>query len=187
MSTQENQNPETPDATGTPGTGAPPAQGDAATAGATGAPPKKRGRKSNAERARLLEEQIKSGNSSAGSSSGASSQKKSSRGKTSFTQEQVSTLANQIVGVHMIISKVTGLPEMIIAPNEGEALAKSVTMVMEEYGFEISGKTGAAIQLFATAAMVYAPRIFAINARAKRDKPLDVTVHESNPAADTAG
>lgn len=187
MSTQENQTPQTPDATGTPGTGAP-AQGDFATAGATGAPPKKRGRKSNAERARLLEEQIKSGNASSGASSdGAGAKKKSSRGKTSFTQEQVSTLASQIVGVHMIISKVTGLPEMVIAPNEGEALAKSVTMVMEEYGFEITGKTGAAIQLFATAAMVYAPRIFAINARAKREKPLDVTIHESNPSADTAG
>lgn len=183
MSAQENQNPETPDTTGTPGTGAP-AQ-EATTPPTQG--PKKRGRKSNAERARLLEEQITSGKS-AGASSGGAQQKKSSKSKTSFTQDQVSTLANQIVGVHLIVSKVTGLPEMMIAREEGEALAKSVTMVMEEYGFEISGKTGAAIQLFATAAMVYGPRVLAINARAKRAKPIDVEAHDNpDPAANSAG
>lgn len=77
----------------------------------------------------------------------------------------VSELAAQIHGMHAMISMMTGLAELQIHEKEAEALAKGVVAVTEQYGFEISGKTGASLQLFAAAAMVYAPRVFAIKAR----------------------
>ena len=45
-------------------------------------------------------------------------------------------------------------------------LADGIAAVSREYGLSMDGKTGAALQLIAAAAIVYAPRFKAINNRA---------------------
>ena len=79
----------------------------------------------------------------------------------------VSRIGKQIMGIHMLAASFTGLPELVISQQEGEMLADAVVNVAEEYGLSFSGKTGAAVQLFAAVAMVYAPRAIAISRRAQ--------------------
>jgi hypothetical protein len=68
----------------------------------------------------------------------------------------------QIAGLHAVAAHLTGLPELIISEAEGELLAGGIQAVAEEYGLELSGKAGAAIQLFSAAAIIYLPRLAAI-------------------------
>jgi hypothetical protein len=74
-------------------------------------------------------------------------------------------LGNQLVGIHQLISMFTGTPEMQISPEEGKALGEAVVGVCNEYGLSVDGKAGAAIQLFAACAMIYAPRVMMIRMR----------------------
>ncbi len=68
----------------------------------------------------------------------------------------------QIAGLHAVAAHLTGMPELIISEAEGELLAGGIQAVAEEYGLELSGKAGAAIQLLSAAAIVYLPRLAAI-------------------------
>jgi hypothetical protein len=74
-------------------------------------------------------------------------------------------IGNQLVGIHQLVAMFTGTPEMIISAEEGAALGKAVVDVCNEYGLSVDGKTGAAIQLFAACAMIYAPRVMAVRFR----------------------
>lgn len=81
------------------------------------------------------------------------------------TPELRAQLAKQLVGLHLIVAHATGLPELQISEPEGVALADALSAVAREYGLSFSGKTGAALQLFAALAMIYAPRAMAIQKR----------------------
>lgn len=74
-------------------------------------------------------------------------------------------IGNQLVGIHQLVAMFTGTPEMQISPEEGKALGEAVVGVCNEYGLSVDGKTGAAIQLFAACAMIYAPRVMAVRYR----------------------
>lgn len=78
-------------------------------------------------------------------------------------------LGKQIVGVHLMISMMTGLKEIQLSDVEGEQLAGAVIGVAEQYNLAIDGKTGAAIQLLAACAMVYAPRALMIRHRMRQE------------------
>lgn len=80
------------------------------------------------------------------------------------------TLAKNIVGLHMIAAMGTGLPELQISDNEGTMLANAINAVADEYGLDVGGKTGAALQLFGAMGMIYAPRAFAIMKRVEAQK-----------------
>lgn len=80
--------------------------------------------------------------------------------------EDMDALARQLVGIHQLIAMATGLGELVISEQEAGMLAKGITAVTEEYGFALTGKTGAALQLFGAAAIVYVPRAIAVKARA---------------------
>lgn len=97
-----------------------------------------------------------------------------------MSAEAVSTLAKQIQGMHAMAAMMTGIPILAISVEESQLLAGGISAVAEEYGLELDGKTGAALQLFGAAAMVYAPRILQIQAakRAARANTVDV---ESRP------
>ena len=84
------------------------------------------------------------------------------------TSNNVDVLSQQLVGMHMIMAGVTGLNELIITPQESTMLATSIISVAEEYNLALDGKTGAALQLFMTAAMVYAPRAIAVYKRSNK-------------------
>lgn len=103
---------------------------------------------------------------SVGASSGGSAGRRPGR-TSKAQQDKITDLAHQLVGVHTIVAMVTGIPEMAIQPQEAESLARGITAVCDEYGLSVDGKTGAALQLVAAAAMVYGPRAYAIYARGK--------------------
>jgi hypothetical protein len=83
-----------------------------------------------------------------------------------FSGEDIGALAKQIQGLHALGAMVTGIPELQIAEQEAHALAGGVVAVAKEYNLEISGKTGALIQLAAACAAVYIPRVLIIKQRA---------------------
>lgn len=98
------------------------------------------------------------------------------RGPDYDAPELRATLAKQLQGLHMIAATATGIPELAIAEPEAAALADAVAIMAKEYDLALNGKTGAAIQLAATAAMIYMPRFVAMKRR--------VTAHKLAPVAD---
>lgn len=97
------------------------------------------------------------------------------RGPKGGTKASVEAMANQLVGVHQLVAMVTGIQEIQIAPQEGLALAGAIQNVCDEYGLSISGKTGAALQLLAAAAMIYGPRALAIHQKIQVAKAREIT------------
>ncbi len=96
-----------------------------------------------------------------------------------FSAEDVTKLARQIQGLHVIAAQATGLGELVISETESVMLADSLTKVSEEYGLSLSGKTGAMLQLLGTAAIVYMPRFASINQKMKAKKASEATIIEN--------
>ena len=82
----------------------------------------------------------------------------------------VEAFAKQIQGIHEMIALITPFPEMRLSESESVMMAKALDAVAEEYGLELDGKTGAAIQLIGAAAMIYGPRALVIRARIAKMK-----------------
>lgn len=112
----------------------------------------------------------------------ASSGPKKRAGKMSG--EQIGSLAVQLQGIHAIAAAITNLPEISIADTEAKALAESVANMASQYNLSLDGKTGAAIQLLATAAMIYTPRYFAIKNR--MNQPVTGNVVDITKSQDAA-
>lgn len=85
--------------------------------------------------------------------------------KVAISEAEKTALGKQIVGLHMIAAMTFGIQELVIQEAEGELLASAIVNVAEEYGLSLGGKTGAAIQLAGTAAMIYLPRYFKMQQR----------------------
>lgn len=85
------------------------------------------------------------------------------------------TLGRQLVGIHQMAAMLTGIPECQIQDAEGQMLAAGIIAVADQYDLAIDGKTGAALQLFAAAAMVYAPRVLMFNTRMKKQRESKAT------------
>ena len=84
----------------------------------------------------------------------------------------IAALSQQIAGIHMLAAQITGIPEVQINEYEAQMLATSVVAVCNEYDLSLDGKTGAFLQLIASAAIVYLPRVSVIRARlAEKDAP----------------
>lgn len=128
-------------------------------------PKRKRGRpfgskSSNAET--LLNESLNDDGKTGTKSAGRKSGKKSDMDPAS--------LAKQLVGIHQLVAMITGIPEAQIQEEEGKALATAIVGVCNEYDLSVDGKTGAAIQLFAAAAMIYTPRVLHYNGRKAKEQ-----------------
>ena len=108
-------------------------------------------------------------------STGAASSARPSRQKKPKSAADVGALAKQLTGLHVMASMMTGIPEVQISEGEATMLASGIMGVADQYDLSIDGKTGAAIQLLAAAAMVYGPRLLAIKAKAKAAKANAVT------------
>jgi len=74
-------------------------------------------------------------------------------------------LGAQLVGIHQLLAMFTQTPELQLSPEQGQALGAAVVNVCNEYDLNISGKTGAMVQLLATSAMIYAPMLMAVRFR----------------------
>lgn len=100
------------------------------------------------------------------------------RGPKTGSKTDVAAMAKQLVGVHSLVAMITGIPEVQLHLQEAEQLASAISNVCDEYGLSISGKTGAALQLAAAAAMIYGPRALVISSKiaaAKAAAARDVT------------
>lgn len=94
---------------------------------------------------------------------GAQTEAPKKRQKTSA--DKMAGFARQIQGLHQLTAMVTGVPEIMLSDAESQALAESVINMADQYDLAIDGKTGAALQLLGTAAMIYGPRFFAFKGR----------------------
>ena len=90
--------------------------------------------------------------------------------KKVYSLDEIALMGKQLVGLHMMVAQIGGLPELQLADQEGLLLAQSIINVADQYDLAIDGKTGAALQLAMTAAMIYAPRALAIRARARQQQ-----------------
>lgn len=138
------------------------------------APKRKPGRPTDAERA--LRESLGSPSGEKASSTGGAKRGPKPKNKTS----DPGTLAKSLVGIHALASMVTGIPEAQLSEPEGQALAEGVIAVCEEYGLNIDGKTGAAMQLFGACAMIYGPRVFAFKMRMAAQRQQEEQLRETN-------
>jgi hypothetical protein len=127
--------------------------------------PKKRGRKSNAEKARMAAEAIEAGGEPP-KSTGAKPRAK----KASYSDADIGAMAKQLVGLHHIGAMMTGMSELVISEQEAVMLSSAIVNVSQQYDLAIDGKTGAMIQILGTAAMIYVPRVLSISAKAKARK-----------------
>lgn len=91
--------------------------------------------------------------------------------KKTYTVDEIGILGKQLVGIHQMVFMMTQIPETQLSDPEGLMLAQSIVNVADQYDLEIDGKTGAAIQLLATAAMIYAPRAIAFKRRVAQPQP----------------
>jgi len=142
-------------------------------------PPVKRGRgrPSNAEK-KLIAEGVPHASASQ------ATPKPTRQKKAAKSGEEIAALGKQLAGIHQMAAMLTGMPELAIHEQEGVMLAGGILGVADQYDLSIDGKTGAALQLLAAAAMVYGPRLMQINARmkqAKKNQATDASFREVAP------
>lgn len=82
-----------------------------------------------------------------------------------MTQEQMTLLARQLAGLHLMAASITKVGELQISDSDSQVLAQGISAVAEEYGLALDGKTGAALQLFGACAMIYVPRFIMFKQR----------------------
>lgn len=90
--------------------------------------------------------------------------------KKVYSIDEIKLMGKQLTGLHIMVAQIGGLPELAISEQEGELLAQSIINVADQYDLAIDGKTGAALQLAMTAAMIYGPRALHIRARVAAQK-----------------
>lgn len=117
--------------------------------------PEKRGRGRPPKDPALKEEPVK------GKASAKSGPKKN---RETLGENAIASIAQQIKGLHEFVALATGLPIMQIDDKEAKLLAGGLVAVSNEYGFELSGKAGATLQLVAALGVVYVPRLLMVKA-----------------------
>lgn len=88
----------------------------------------------------------------------------------STSPEELETLAQSLYGIHAVMAQALSMPELMLDATASRTLAAGVSRMQEEFGFEVSGKTGAVLAFLGAAAMVYVPRVIAIKARVQTQK-----------------
>lgn len=86
-------------------------------------------------------------------------------------------LSKQLIGIHAIAAKLTGLPFVQIDKMESDMLADAIDNIAREYDLALDGKTGAFLQLMAASAVVYGPRVMmyqALKRKAMREAAVTV-------------
>lgn len=103
----------------------------------------------------------KRGRKSGGGNSGTNSSPKK---KASHTLDVTTTQA-VLLSIHTAAAAVFKTPELVLADQEAEALAKALVEIERLYPAQIDPRVLAWINLVGTAGMIYGTRIFAIQAR----------------------
>lgn len=148
-------------------------------------PPKKRGRPSNKDRAAREAAQAAingaSGREETAKAAGEGSKKAKAKSGEKLTIDQTK-FAGQIQGLHIIAAKLTGQQLLLIDEKEAYALAEAIANVAKQYDIQVNPRVAAGLQLAATAAMIYAPRLLLMKAAADaaKNNTVDLT---PNPGA----
>lgn len=111
----------------------------------------------------------------------------SSEPKAPKVKADVKTLTTQLVGIHLLIAKVSGHPAMELSADEASMLAKSIADILEEYSLQTSGKTMLWINLIAAVAIIYLPRLMLIKMSRKAPKPTEVPPSQTPKPAPRSG
>lgn len=83
----------------------------------------------------------------------------------------VTQLADQIQGLHVMLAMLTGQPIFQLKPAECGTLAAAVANVGKHYNVSFDGPRAAIIQLVAVGGMIYLPRIVAIRQANQASRP----------------
>lgn len=110
-------------------------------------------------------------------STGAKRGPKPKSDKKVYTSAEIDIMGKQLVGLHIMIAQISGMPEMSISEQEAGLMAQSIVNVADQYDLAIDGKTGAALQLAMTVAMIYGPRALAIRARKMQQQKNEMVVN----------
>ncbi len=101
---------------------------------------------------------------------------------------EVEKSAQNIIGIHKLLSLATGFSELEVSPLEAAMLAESFDSVAREFDFAPSGKVSAILGLAGACSLIYIPRFVAINRRPKKMKanvspihPVENTNQEPRP------
>lgn len=97
--------------------------------------------------------------------------------KKVYTSSEIELMGKQLCGLHIMVAQISGMPEMAISDQESLILAQSIVNVADQYDLALDGKTGAALQLAMTAAMIYGPRALSIRARKMQAQRNDVVAN----------
>jgi hypothetical protein len=82
----------------------------------------------------------------------------------------VSGIEAVLVSLHTIAATVTRTPELVLDGTEAEAMAKSIAEVAKHYPTNIDPKLMAWVNLSATSAMIYGPRLWLIRDRKDKER-----------------
>ncbi|MGH9436407.1 MAG: hypothetical protein ACRD22_00580 [Terriglobia bacterium] len=92
------------------------------------------------------------------------------KGRKAKVEMDRGAVARQIFGSHMLIGSMLGMPELYLSEKEADQMAEAVCDFSREYDFEPDPKIMAAVQLLATAGIIYVPRVMKVAARVKKTK-----------------
>lgn len=93
-------------------------------------------------------------------------------------------VARQLLGSHMMVGSVLGMPEFFLTEKESEQMAESFCDFAREYDFEPDPKLMAAINLIATSGFVYVPKIIKVAIRIKKTKAARGAAHGTGQTID---
>lgn len=79
-------------------------------------------------------------------------------------------VARQLLGSHMMIANMLGLPELMLTEKEADQEAEAICDFAREYDFEPDPKLMASINLIATMGFIYVPKVIKVTVRIKKAK-----------------
>lgn len=101
---------------------------------------------------------------------GADTGAKRGRPKKERVELDKAAVARQLIGSHMMMGSMLGLPELLLTEKQAEQMAEALCDFSREYDWDPDPKVMASVNLIATAGFVYVPKVIAIAKRVKETK-----------------
>ncbi len=98
--------------------------------------------------------------------------------------EDISFMAERLIGLHAMLAGFTGIAEFQLSPLEAKMLAESGLQVQREFDIEIGGKWAVLASFVGVCGIIYIPRLKKagdiVRARKRKETVIDVKTEESN-------
>lgn len=82
--------------------------------------------------------------------------------------EDISFMAERLIGMHAMLAGFTGVPEFQLSPIEAKMLAENGLQLQREFDIEVGGKWAVLVTFVGVCGIVYVPRIKIMTDRAKQ-------------------